>query len=195
MIERVSTLFRGHPFLIQGFNTFLPPGYRIECSLDPSDNNLITVTTPTGTTTQTPGGVGIAGAINRVNAGLPPVGAAAAGAGAGAGAAGPAGGAAGSASGTAGGAAGSNGAARAGAGAAPAAGGGAAGRDAQAGAPYSSAAAHAMQGSLSNSGFAAGLGGANGECCSRGRLNKSGLDRWPGRSHSRTSSSPSFPTP
>jgi paired amphipathic helix protein Sin3a len=68
VIERVSTLFRGHPSLIQGFNTFLPPGYRIECSLDPSENNLITVTTPTGTTTQTPGGVGIAGAINRVNA-------------------------------------------------------------------------------------------------------------------------------
>ncbi|KAJ1025334.1 hypothetical protein NDA18_002667 [Ustilago nuda] len=30
VIERVSTLFRGHPSLIQGFNTFLPPGYRIE---------------------------------------------------------------------------------------------------------------------------------------------------------------------
>ncbi|KAN0061779.1 hypothetical protein ACQY0O_005772 [Thecaphora frezii] len=67
VIERVSTLFRGHPSLIQGFNTFLPPGYRIECSLDPSESNLITVTTPTGTTTQTPGGVGIAGAINRMS--------------------------------------------------------------------------------------------------------------------------------
>lgn len=75
VIERVSTLFRGHPSLIQGFNTFLPPGYRIECSLDPSESNLITVTTPTGTTTQTPGGVGIAGAINRMSgagAGPPP---------------------------------------------------------------------------------------------------------------------------
>jgi paired amphipathic helix protein Sin3a len=30
VIERVSTLFRGHPALINGFNTFLPPGYRIE---------------------------------------------------------------------------------------------------------------------------------------------------------------------
>lgn len=66
MIERVSTLFRGHPSLIQGFNTFLPPGYRIECSSNPSESNLITVTTPTGTTTQTSGGVGIAGAINRL---------------------------------------------------------------------------------------------------------------------------------
>jgi paired amphipathic helix protein Sin3a len=67
VIERVSTLFRGHPSLIQGFNTFLPPGYRIECSLDPSESNIITVTTPTGTTTQTPGGVGIAGAISRMS--------------------------------------------------------------------------------------------------------------------------------
>lgn len=32
VIERVSTLFRGYPILIQGFNTFLPQGYRIECS-------------------------------------------------------------------------------------------------------------------------------------------------------------------
>lgn len=48
----MSTLFKGHPNLIQGFNTFLPPGYRIECSLDPSDPNPIRVTTPTGTTTR-----------------------------------------------------------------------------------------------------------------------------------------------
>lgn len=52
VIQRVSSLFRGHPALIQGFNTFLPPGYRIECSLDPSDPNPIRVTTPMGTTTQ-----------------------------------------------------------------------------------------------------------------------------------------------
>lgn len=52
VIDRVSTLFRGHRNLIQGFNTFLPPGYRIECSLDPSDPNPIRVTTPTGTTTR-----------------------------------------------------------------------------------------------------------------------------------------------
>lgn len=38
--------------MIQGFNTFLPPGYRIECSLDPLDPNPIRVTTPTGTTTR-----------------------------------------------------------------------------------------------------------------------------------------------
>ncbi|KAH8550911.1 hypothetical protein BGW37DRAFT_426755 [Umbelopsis sp. PMI_123] len=51
VIERVSTLFRGHPTLISGFNTFLPPGYRIECSLDMNDQDVIKVTTPTGTTT------------------------------------------------------------------------------------------------------------------------------------------------
>ncbi|XP_034392021.1 paired amphipathic helix protein Sin3a-like [Cyclopterus lumpus] len=30
VISRVSQLFRGHPDLIMGFNTFLPPGYKIE---------------------------------------------------------------------------------------------------------------------------------------------------------------------
>jgi len=52
VIDRVSTLFTGHPSLIQGFNPFLPPGYRIECSQDGQD---IIVTTPTGTTTTTSG--------------------------------------------------------------------------------------------------------------------------------------------
>lgn len=55
VIDRVSTLFRGNPNLIQGFNTFLPPGYRIECSDDPHDPNPIKVTTPLGTTTTTSG--------------------------------------------------------------------------------------------------------------------------------------------
>ena len=57
VIDRVSTLFRGHPSLIQGFNTFLPPGYRIECSVSaPNEegaSNTITVTTPMGVTTRT----------------------------------------------------------------------------------------------------------------------------------------------
>jgi paired amphipathic helix protein Sin3a len=52
VIERVSTLFHGHPALIQGFNTFLPVGYRIECTTDAADVSFITVTTPMGTTTQ-----------------------------------------------------------------------------------------------------------------------------------------------
>lgn len=58
VISRVSTLFRGHNNLIQGFNTFLPPGYRIECSMDPSDPNPIRVTTPRGTTSRPEGDPG-----------------------------------------------------------------------------------------------------------------------------------------
>lgn len=49
VIERVSTLFRGHDDLIQGFNMFLPVGYRIDAS---GEAATITVTTPEGTTTQ-----------------------------------------------------------------------------------------------------------------------------------------------
>ncbi|KAF8189362.1 histone deacetylase complex, SIN3 component [Pholiota molesta] len=52
VIKRVSYLFNGHPALIQGFNTFLPVGYRIECSTDPYDAGFITVTTPSGSTVQ-----------------------------------------------------------------------------------------------------------------------------------------------
>lgn len=52
VIQRVSRLFHGNPNLIQGFNTFLPVGYRIDISSDPLDLNTITVTTPLGTTTQ-----------------------------------------------------------------------------------------------------------------------------------------------
>ena len=48
----MSRLFSGHPALIQGFNTFLPAGYRIECSSDPQQSTFITVTTPSGTVFQ-----------------------------------------------------------------------------------------------------------------------------------------------
>ena len=44
-------LFHGHSELIGGFNTFLPPGYRIEISSDPRQD-VITVTTPMGVLTQ-----------------------------------------------------------------------------------------------------------------------------------------------
>lgn len=37
--------------MISGFNTFLPPGYSIECSIDERERNMIKVTTPSGTTT------------------------------------------------------------------------------------------------------------------------------------------------
>lgn len=48
VIRKVASLFRGHNELIKGFNTFLPPGYRIDS--DPSNPFMIAVTTPTGTT-------------------------------------------------------------------------------------------------------------------------------------------------
>ncbi|PWA02816.1 hypothetical protein BB558_001036 [Smittium angustum] len=51
VIERVSTLFRGHSNLVQGFNTFLPPGYLIECSDNPYEP--VRVTTPSGNVRQT----------------------------------------------------------------------------------------------------------------------------------------------
>ncbi|XP_067235287.1 SIN3 transcription regulator family member Aa [Chanodichthys erythropterus] len=45
VISRVSQLFKGHPDLIMGFNTFLPPGYKIEVTRY-KDNDLVNVTTP-----------------------------------------------------------------------------------------------------------------------------------------------------
>ena len=57
VIQRVSTLFSGHPELIVGFNTFLPPGYKIELrTLD--DGQILATATHTaqhqggGTTTR-----------------------------------------------------------------------------------------------------------------------------------------------
>ncbi|KAI1821012.1 hypothetical protein F4861DRAFT_520658 [Xylaria intraflava] len=63
VINRVSELFAGHPTLIQGFNTFLPPGYRIECG-GGNDPNTIRVTTPMGTTVQS-----ITGRANQADGG------------------------------------------------------------------------------------------------------------------------------
>ncbi|KAJ1966921.1 hypothetical protein IWQ62_002167 [Dispira parvispora] len=48
VIHRVSDLFRGHPSLIQGFNTFLPPGYHIDCGVNSGDGAYVQVTTPGG---------------------------------------------------------------------------------------------------------------------------------------------------
>lgn len=45
VIQRVSTLFRGHPELIVGFNTFLPPGYKIEMH----SNEQVQVSMPSST--------------------------------------------------------------------------------------------------------------------------------------------------
>ncbi|XP_013418836.1 paired amphipathic helix protein Sin3a isoform X2 [Lingula anatina] len=47
VINRVSNLFRGHPDLIVGFNTFLPPGYKIEVQA----NETISVQQPGQITT------------------------------------------------------------------------------------------------------------------------------------------------
>lgn len=67
VIERVSSLFTGHPELIQGFNTFLPPGYRIECGTG-DDPNAIRVTTPMGTTvSQMPSISRVNGSVNGVH--------------------------------------------------------------------------------------------------------------------------------
>jgi len=56
VIRRVATLFHGHPSLIQGFNTFLPVGYRIEVGSDAQSSEVITVTTPSGTMLQSTNG-------------------------------------------------------------------------------------------------------------------------------------------
>ena len=53
VINRVSMLFAGNPELIEGFNTFLPPGYAIKCGLEGEDS--IRVTTPQGTVATTQG--------------------------------------------------------------------------------------------------------------------------------------------
>ncbi|MPC22926.1 Paired amphipathic helix protein Sin3a [Portunus trituberculatus] len=55
VIARVSQLFRGHPELIVGFNTFLPPGYKIEVQ----GNEQVSVSVPGQQTTvvHTPQGV------------------------------------------------------------------------------------------------------------------------------------------
>ena len=49
VIKRVSELFKGHNNLILGFNTFLPPGYKIELVSSPSGSGTVpTATGPTG---------------------------------------------------------------------------------------------------------------------------------------------------
>uniref|UniRef100_A0A672HQV8 Paired amphipathic helix protein Sin3a n=1 Tax=Salarias fasciatus TaxID=181472 RepID=A0A672HQV8_SALFA len=47
VISRVSQLFKGHPDLIMGFNTFLPPGYKIEVQT----NDLVNPLQPQALTT------------------------------------------------------------------------------------------------------------------------------------------------
>uniref|UniRef100_A0A671V7Q0 SIN3 transcription regulator family member Aa n=1 Tax=Sparus aurata TaxID=8175 RepID=A0A671V7Q0_SPAAU len=73
VISRVSQLFKGHPDLIMGFNTFLPPGYKIEVQT----NDLVNVTTPGQIHHITPHGISvqnipITGAATQHPAQLPP---------------------------------------------------------------------------------------------------------------------------
>ncbi|KAB5525944.1 hypothetical protein PHYPO_G00146040 [Pangasianodon hypophthalmus] len=55
VINRVSQLFKGHPDLIMGFNTFLPPGYKIEVQT----NDMVNVTTPGQIHHITPHGISV----------------------------------------------------------------------------------------------------------------------------------------
>ena len=41
VISRVSMLFKGHPELIVGFNTFLPPGYKIEVQTNEAQHSSL----------------------------------------------------------------------------------------------------------------------------------------------------------
>ncbi|XP_033099647.1 paired amphipathic helix protein Sin3a-like isoform X2 [Anneissia japonica] len=62
VINRVSNLFRGHPDLIVGFNTFLPPGYKIE----------VLVNDPTQISVTHPGLHGQPATTQSISTGLPP---------------------------------------------------------------------------------------------------------------------------
>uniref|UniRef100_A0A674NZG0 Paired amphipathic helix protein Sin3a n=1 Tax=Takifugu rubripes TaxID=31033 RepID=A0A674NZG0_TAKRU len=66
VISRVSQLFKGHPDLIMGFNTFLPPGYKIEVQTNDLLNQPLSGT-PTGPPIQNNQPVEFNHAINYVN--------------------------------------------------------------------------------------------------------------------------------
>lgn len=55
VIQRVSTLFKGHTELIYGFNMFLPPGYKIEIQSDDQGISIpvVSMPSPTGSTSAT----------------------------------------------------------------------------------------------------------------------------------------------
>lgn len=49
VIQRVSNLFKGHPQLIVGFNTFLPPGYKIEVQANDNEYQVsVSMPSPSG---------------------------------------------------------------------------------------------------------------------------------------------------
>lgn len=61
VIARVSELFKGHRNLIFGFNTFLPPGYKIEAV--PDDEPVVISTPQTSHSSQLQSNLNIAGTI------------------------------------------------------------------------------------------------------------------------------------
>ncbi|XP_076143932.1 paired amphipathic helix protein Sin3a-like [Alosa pseudoharengus] len=69
VISRVSQLFKGHPDLIMGFNTFLPPGYKIEVQT----NDLVNVTTPGQIHHITPHGISVQNILPPPHQAQPPV--------------------------------------------------------------------------------------------------------------------------
>ncbi|XP_015113100.1 paired amphipathic helix protein Sin3b isoform X4 [Diachasma alloeum] len=71
VITRVSNLFKGHPELIVGFNTFLPPGYKIEVQANEQGYAFqVSVSMPSPTATHT---ATISQHHCTVNVGSPPV--------------------------------------------------------------------------------------------------------------------------
>ncbi|XP_015185785.1 PREDICTED: paired amphipathic helix protein Sin3a isoform X4 [Polistes dominula] len=71
VITRVSNLFKGHPELIVGFNTFLPPGYKIEVQANEKGYAFqvsVSIPSPTATHTTT-----LSQHQCTVNVGSPPV--------------------------------------------------------------------------------------------------------------------------
>lgn len=55
VIQRVSNLFKGHPKLIEGFNTFLPPGYKIEVRENDNEYQVsVSMPSPSGGTSIAP---------------------------------------------------------------------------------------------------------------------------------------------
>jgi paired amphipathic helix protein Sin3a len=71
VISRVSHLFKGHPELIVGFNTFLPPGYKIEVQANEQGYAFqVSVSMPSPTATHT---ATLSQHHCTVNVGSPPV--------------------------------------------------------------------------------------------------------------------------
>ena len=69
VMKRTSHLFHGHPSLIQGFNTFLPMGYRIEAR---EGEAIVTMTTPFGVSTYASGVVLLGGSSSNGDGVGPP---------------------------------------------------------------------------------------------------------------------------